>query len=178
MARPKIDAQLCESLAHLDRGDQYKSYLARLVKECVVRMIAGDASAPKDVLKALDLPVHAVERLPATFEALEAATWVRATAQFLEVAAEVALSSPLLKQNVSPVERSALAVLRDANPAPLSRWAIWQRIQPAITEAEVGQALTRSHERLWVVRLIVCGAQGSSYRIRREGLEALEALGA
>lgn len=178
MARLKVDAQLCEALAHLERGDQYKSYLARIVRECIERLIAGDASAPTDVLRAMNLPLQAAERLPATFKALEAATWVRATAQLLDVAAEIALTSPLLKQDVSPVERAALVVLREVDPKPLSRRSIWQRIQPAVTEAEVGQALTRSHERLWVVRLIVHGDQGCSYRIHEKGREALEVLGA
>jgi hypothetical protein len=178
MARREIDAQLCEALANLEQGDQYKGYLARIVRECIERLIAGDASAPQDVRRAMNLPLHAAERLGPTFRALEAATWVKATAQFLEVAAEVALVSPLLEQNVHPVERAALIVLREVDPKPLSRRTIWQRIEPAVTEAEVGQALTRCHERLWVVRLMVLGPQGCSYRIHKKGREALEVLGA
>lgn len=38
----------------------------------------------------------------------------------------------------------------------------------------MGQALTRCHDRLWVVRLMVCGPEGSSYQIAELGREALE----
>ena len=41
-------------------------------------------------------------------------------------------------------------------------------------EAEVGQALTRCHDRLWVVRLEMHGPEGACYQIATLGREALE----
>lgn len=175
-----LDAKLCDALAHLERGDQYKGYLCQLVRECIDRLIAGDPEAATHALRGLNLPLHAAERLPTTFQGLEAATWMRAAAQFLEVVLEASQHNPRLKQKLPALDRHVLAVLRDVDPPkPIRRTEVWRRVNeyprsaPA-TEAQVGQALTRCHDRLWVVRLEMHGPEGAYYQIATLGREALE----
>lgn len=175
-----LDAQLCHALAHLEQGDQYKGYLNRVIRVCTDLLLAGEPAAATQALQVLNLPLHAAERLSPTFQGLEAKTWVMAAAEFLKVVEEAARNNPRLKQKVPSADRRVLSVLRDMDPQslqPLRRAEIWRQVQPHATQAEVGQALTRCHDRLWVVRLSMTGPEGSAYRITDQGREALESLG-
>lgn len=174
-----LDAQLCEALSRAYEGDQsYRSYLAATVKECLQGLIRGDASAPDRALQVLNLALHEVEHMPASFPGLEAATWVRAVAWFLEVAQETAQYSTLLRKDAHPVDRQALEILRLLNPTPVQRAKILEGwMGPKPSEAELGQALTRCFEVGAVCRLDQYGPGGAFYRITERGQGVLETLG-
>jgi hypothetical protein len=163
----QLDAKLCEALSHVADGDQsYRGYLAATVTECIEGLICGDASAPEKALRTLNLPLHQAERMTASFAHVEAATWVRAAAWFLEVARDVATSNAI---SMSPIEQRVLEGLMSAEPKPLRAPEILERIpgEPPLTEIEVGQTLTLCHEKAWVVCL------RWSYRLSARGREVL-----
>lgn len=163
----QLDARLCEALSHVADGDQsYRGYLAATVTECIEGLICGDALAPEKALRTLNLPLHQAERMTASFAHVEAATWVRAAAWFLEVARDVATSNAI---SMSPIEQRVLKALMSTEPKPQRAHEILGRIsgEPALTEIEVGQTLTRCHEKAWVVCL------RWSYRVSARGREVL-----
>lgn len=177
MPQLNLDAQLCEALTRF-RDDRYKVLLGRVFKDCVEQLLAGDKTAATDALKTLNLPLSAAERLPPTFDGLEAATWVRTAVHFLEAVSEAARAKPKCRDNhLLDIDRRVLTILRGSKAQPMRRAEIWKLIEMPVTQAQVGQALLRCEARKWVDRLIGYGPLGASYRIRKCGLERLACLG-